>query len=243
MDTCTRPIGQPPAPSAAYCASCLSCSSFCPRCETPAPDAERVELNFNLGWSFLYLERDDATDACTFETSLAGQTCSGLELDTHRFEARDCREACCHDARCLWWQHRTVPPMCWLGYADHPTAVTCVAQQPGETPRTGGHRAHGAPAPTSTLYAAATLDASAASAAWERVDLPHDFVATHGTLTPSEDPTRGYLTRGVGWYRKRFRLPAAWAVGASVWIRFEAAFNEATVHINVRATLLPRRTR
>lgn len=41
------------------------------------------------------------------------------------------------------------------------------------------------------------------------------------------DATRGYFTRGVGWYAKRFRLPSAWAARSTLMLRFEGVLNSA----------------
>ena len=48
--------------------------------------------------------------------------------------------------------------------------------------------------------------------AYQAVDLPHDFVI-NGSFAPDDDAHRGFLPRGVGLYRKRFRLPASWPDG------------------------------
>ena len=189
-----------PAGSATACAACAPHSAYCPRCVPPpvpptpppllphqAAPLLRIELSFNYGWQFLYLENDaglgggesgggSSRPTCRFNTSLSGQVCSGLELDTHRFAEHDCRMACCTHERCVWWQHRTVPPTCWLGYDDQPTAVTCRAGTADDTPRTGAHRTRGGAPPVSRLFSSEVLDANAQAMAWERIDLPHDFV-------------------------------------------------------------------
>jgi beta-galactosidase len=94
--------------------------------------------------------------------------------------------------------------------------------------------------------------------AWERVDLPHDFMilgkgdrtaaAAGRPLTqakagePSQpegpfDPLspggagNGYLNGGIGWYRKTFTLPAI-ANGRRVLLEFEGAYRNAEVWIN-----------
>jgi beta-galactosidase len=40
---------------------------------------------------------------------------------------------------------------------------------------------------------------------WRVVDLPHDF-AVEQPLDPATNPNQGYRPRGIGWYRRRFRL-------------------------------------
>lgn len=44
--------------------------------------------------------------------------------------------------------------------------------------------------------------------AWRVVDLPHDF-AVEQPFDPAANPNQGYRERGVGWYRRRFRLDAS----------------------------------
>ncbi len=61
--------------------------------------------------------------------------------------------------------------------------------------------------------------------AWPKVVLPHCWNAAD-TFTPC----RGYY-RGVGWYRKRIDVPAAWQ-GRKVFLEFGAAFALADVWIN-----------
>ena len=40
-----------------------------------------------------------------------------------------------------------------------------------------------------------------------------------------------YLPRNTGWYRKHFKLPAAWS-GKSVWLYFEGSFHATTAFLN-----------
>src|SRR5450631_3821867 len=46
-------------------------------------------------------------------------------------------------------------------------------------------------------------------AAWRAVDLPHDW-SIEGPFSEQEK-AQGSLPTGIGWYRKRFRLPAGYA--------------------------------
>ena len=76
-------------------------------------------------------------------------------------------------------------------------------------------------------------EASAANynaSTWELVDAPHDMLIV-GKHDPANSPRQGYLPRGVGWYRKKFALPAEWADRA-VWLTFEAVFHETTIWLN-----------
>jgi len=40
-----------------------------------------------------------------------------------------------------------------------------------------------------------------------------------------------YLPRNTGWYRKHFKLPAAWS-GKSVWLYIEGSFHATTAFLN-----------
>ena len=62
---------------------------------------------------------------------------------------------------------------------------------------------------------------------WPSVNLPHTW-NTKDIL----DDVPGYF-RGVGWYRKEFPAPAAWA-GKRVVLHFDAAYQVATVWVNGR---------
>ncbi len=99
---------------------------------------------------------------------------------------------------------------------------------------------------------------TANDAAWEHVDLPHDFMiegkgraiivpggrgggrgAANLPTTPEGpfDPqspggsANGYLNGGIGWYRKSFTLPAS-AAGRRVMIEFEGVYMNAEVWLN-----------
>ena len=60
---------------------------------------------------------------------------------------------------------------------------------------------------------------------WEKVSLPHTWNATDVL-----DDTPGYY-RGVGWYKKTLFVPADWQ-RRRVYLRFEAANQEAEVYVN-----------
>ena len=66
--------------------------------------------------------------------------------------------------------------------------------------------------------------------AWSLVDTPHDMLIT-GNHSPNNDPTQGFLARGVGWYRKQFALPSEWK-NQAVWLWFEGAFHVVTIFVN-----------
>jgi beta-galactosidase len=71
-----------------------------------------------------------------------------------------------------------------------------------------------------------------ADAAWRSVDLPHDW-SIEGPYSEKE-PTGGqggYLPTGIGWYRKRFRLPESYQ-DRKVFIEFDGVYENSEVWIN-----------
>src|SRR5688572_10449219 len=61
-------------------------------------------------------------------------------------------------------------------------------------------------------------------AQWRQLDLPHDW-SIEGNINP-KNPTGnagGYFPAGVGWYRKKFNVPAAWK-DRNVSIYFEGVY-------------------
>ncbi len=65
------------------------------------------------------------------------------------------------------------------------------------------------------------------------VDLPHDYVLD-GTYTPMDDKpgrTHGYLPVDVGWYRKRFVIPAS-DNGKILSLDFDGVFRDSQVWLN-----------
>lgn len=71
-----------------------------------------------------------------------------------------------------------------------------------------------------------------ADAQWRDVDLPHDWSieGPYGEQEPSGGPG-GYLPTGVGWYRKRFRLPDT-RHDASILLEFDGVYQNSEVWIN-----------
>jgi len=58
---------------------------------------------------------------------------------------------------------------------------------------------------------------------WDNIGLPHSFGL------PYFASTKFYV--GYGWYRKHFTVPASWS-GKSVFLEFQAAFDQAQIYIN-----------
>ena len=68
--------------------------------------------------------------------------------------------------------------------------------------------------------------------AWRSVDLPHDWSieGPFGENEPTGAPG-GYLPTGVGWYRKRFRLPESYG-DRQVFVEFDGVYENSEVWIN-----------
>jgi beta-galactosidase len=71
-----------------------------------------------------------------------------------------------------------------------------------------------------------------ADAAWRALDLPHDW-SVEGPFTQdaAASGSGGYAPTGVGWYRKRFRVPAGFA-GRKVRIEFDGVYQNSEVWLN-----------
>jgi beta-galactosidase len=85
---------------------------------------------------------------------------------------------------------------------------------------------HGAKAGTAWGAAARGYD----DKAWKRVDLPHDWVVEQ----PFDEKAlkqQGYRARGVGWYRRTFKLDAA-DRGKNIELQFDGVASRATVYFN-----------
>ena len=69
-------------------------------------------------------------------------------------------------------------------------------------------------------------------AAWLQVTLPHDWSikGMFGAKNPA-GALGAFLPGGVGWYRKRFDMPADWA-GKRVKVEFEGVYMNADVYLN-----------
>jgi beta-galactosidase len=68
-----------------------------------------------------------------------------------------------------------------------------------------------------------------ADAAWRSLDLPHDW-SIEGPFSEKE-PAQGSLPTGIGWYRKRFRVPEAYK-DRTVTIEFDGIYENSEVWIN-----------
>ncbi len=70
---------------------------------------------------------------------------------------------------------------------------------------------------------------------WRKLDLPHDWsIEPESGGFRQEAPTGGaggYVTAGIGWYRKHFLLPEM-AKGKCVWIEFDGVYENSSVWLN-----------
>lgn len=65
---------------------------------------------------------------------------------------------------------------------------------------------------------------------WRAVDLPHDW-AIEGPVDPQANLAQGFRRRGVGWYRRHFRLPRSdW--GRHLELQFDGVATHVTVWVN-----------
>ncbi|MCL6589513.1 MAG: DUF4982 domain-containing protein [Firmicutes bacterium] len=65
---------------------------------------------------------------------------------------------------------------------------------------------------------------------WETVDLPHDW-ALRQEFDPAAAPSQGYKPRGIGWYRKRFRLEER-DQAKQLLLEFDGIATHATIFFN-----------
>ena len=65
---------------------------------------------------------------------------------------------------------------------------------------------------------------------WRKLDLPHDW-SVEGTYSPDKASCTGYLSGGIGWYRKTFTVPES-EKSNKVFIYFEGVYNQSEVFIN-----------
>lgn len=95
-------------------------------------------------------------------------------------------------------------------------------------PPVTGHGAsyHQAKAGGAVGAAAADFDDSD----WRRLDLPHDW-AIENPLDRNENPSQGYRARGIGWYRRYFRLPDS-DQGRYLELQFDGIATHSTVWVN-----------
>lgn len=65
---------------------------------------------------------------------------------------------------------------------------------------------------------------------WRSLDLPHDW-AIEGPVDPNANLSQGYRHRGIGWYRRYFRLPRL-DQGRHLELQFDGVATHCTVWVN-----------
>lgn len=66
--------------------------------------------------------------------------------------------------------------------------------------------------------------------AWDLVNAPHDMLISQ-PYSPNNSEKMAFIARNVGWYRKKFTLPADWK-SSVVYFYMEGIFHETTVWLN-----------
>ena len=95
-------------------------------------------------------------------------------------------------------------------------------------PAIRGHSASYANAKAGKTWGAAAQDHD--DTGWREVELPHDW-AVEQPCEPDENLSQGFRRRGIGWYRRHFRLDAA-DHGRHLELQFDGIATHCTVWLN-----------
>ncbi len=68
-------------------------------------------------------------------------------------------------------------------------------------------------------------------AAWKDVNLPHDY-SIEQAYTSAGEAESGYLSGGIGWYRKTFTIDPSWKENKRLSIHFDGVYMNAEVYLN-----------
>ncbi len=68
-------------------------------------------------------------------------------------------------------------------------------------------------------------------AGWRTVDVPHDF-SIEGEKVSSSQDSQAYLQGGLGYYRKKFTVPAAFEGSRTIAIDFEGVYQNSVIYLN-----------
>lgn len=66
---------------------------------------------------------------------------------------------------------------------------------------------------------------------WRTVDVPHDF-SIEGEKVKSSSDAQAYLEGGLGYYRKRFTVPASMSGNKTISLDFEGVYQNSVVYLN-----------
>ena len=154
-----------------------------------------------------------------------------------------CAQQCCAQAGCRVWNWCSEsgcadgkPGACWVdpGHVDpsschDPRAPGWVARSRSRAPQPAPPPRPPPPTPLPPCSDPRCLPGTDDSG-WRQLDRPHDFVV-EGTFSANASKSQGYLPFGVGWYRKRFTVPAD-AAGGAVWLDFDGTQAHSTVWLD-----------
>ncbi len=68
-------------------------------------------------------------------------------------------------------------------------------------------------------------------AGWRTLDVPHDF-SIEGEKVSASQNSQAYLQGGLGYYRKKFTVPAAFQGGRTISLDFEGVYQNSVVYLN-----------
>ena len=200
----------------------------------PAATQAREETSFSRAWRWHFGPGGDDSGpgpgnawAAAF-APISGCDAADMYPDPHRMTSSDCATACAYDPSCFAYIHD--PNAATRTCAHAGAGATCTPAATNAT-TIGGRRAAPTPLQTAYAFAAAALPAAAG---WPLVDAPHDALfSLNGSFSESGgDERHGYRVRTVVWYRKTFALPAEWASGGAVFVRFEGVVHFAQLYLN-----------
>ena len=207
----------------------------------------RIVVSFDFGWRF----RLGATGpvapppppvpplGCSGSrafTNASSQWCAGLVHDSLAHTPALCEAHCCSNNGCAVWQYWDAD---WRigGGCSHGTC----SSPPTDDPRWVGGRRDAPipvpppPPPLSSHPPEARADYNDSTSDWATINVPHDSLIANPVsfeLCPEGCAGRSYIPRYASWYRKRFRLPAAWDDGSIIYLQFDGIFRETTLWLN-----------
>ena len=128
-----------------------------------------------------------------------------------------CRAAACAGRVQIWQFTQGKQDACWIG-----ASLNCSLPQAGWV---GGGRNDTGPG-ASPPEAQPAFDDSA----WEVVDTPDDRTIVND-YQPGANAGEAYLPSAVSWYRKKFRVPAAWA-GSAITLEVDGSLSTSYWYLN-----------
>lgn len=99
------------------------------------------------------------------------------------------------------------------------------------TPEVNGNFAAGGVKDAGDYTTAQIIAETFDDASWQTVDIPHDFSIEGEKVAASQD-SQGYLQGGLGWYRKKFIIPASMQGAKTISIDFDGVYQNSVVYLN-----------